>query len=126
MSVGSANPERGEVAVELVTPSGARKTFHLRATFAAVIEIEQRTGLGLLALARKAARLDLGYGESAAILTAGLKAAGESAEYDTVGRMLFDTGLAEVMGHLTDFLAGALSAGEPPGDDAGEARAADG
>lgn len=117
----TANPEQGEVELRLWTAEGGR-AFILRPTFEAMVEIERQTGLGLLALARKTTAFELGFGEATAIVTAGLKAAGEGASYGKVGEMVFKTGLTEVIPAITAFLSAALSGGQT----VGEAKAAEG
>jgi len=104
-----ANRLRGEVAIRL----GGRD-YVLRPTFQALCEIETRTGQGIVALARRTAAGDVGVTETAAIVTAGLRAAGEPAAFDTVGRLILETGLAACVPAVTAFLTAAL------GGDAGQ------
>jgi hypothetical protein len=112
----TANPHRGEVEITLKA-DGGEKTFVLRPTFQALAEIEGRAGTGVVALARKAAAGELGIGEAAAIVAAGLRAAGEPAGHDKVGEMVFRTGLIEVLPAVGAFLVAGLSGGAPPGED---------
>lgn len=106
--LGAAAPNRvrGEVAIRL-----AGRDYTLRPTFRALCEIETRTGQGLVALARRTAAGDIGFTETAAIVTAGLKAAGEPAEFDQAGRLILETGLANCVPAVTAFLAAALGGG---------------
>lgn len=67
-----ANETRGEVALDL---SG--KEYVLRPTYAAIAAIEQKTGKGLLALAREAGAGDLALHDTAIIATECIKAHGK-------------------------------------------------
>lgn len=108
-----ANRLRGEVAIRL----GGRD-YVLRPTFQALCEIETRTGRGIVALARRTAAGDVGVAETAAIVTAGLRAAGEPATFDTVGRLILEAGLAACVPAVTAFLTAALG-GDPGRGDSG-------
>ena len=120
----TANPERGEIEIELVTPAGSPETFVLRPTWESMIEIETRTGLGMIQIANKLAMLQFGFTEAVAIITAGLKAGGDPAKVETVGPMVFKTGLTNLIPPIQEFVTNALTGGEPPGEpDAGEAKA---
>jgi hypothetical protein len=101
------NSLRGEVAIRL-----AERDYVLRPTFRALCAIETRTGQGIVALARRTAAGDLGFKEAAAIVAAGLEAAGEPAEFDAVGRLILETGLAACLPAVAAFLAAALG-GQP-------------
>ena len=121
----TANPERGEIEIELVTPAGSRKTFVLRPTWEAMVEIETRTGLGMIQIANKLSMLQFGYIEAVAIITAGLKAGGDPARIETVGPMIFKTGLSNLIAPIQTFVQNALTGGESPGEpNEGEVEAA--
>lgn len=121
----TANPERGEIEIELVTLSGDRQTFILRPTWEAMVEIETRTGMGMIAMANKLSSFQFGFIEAVAIITAGLKAGGDPAKIEMVGPMIFKTGLTKLISPLQEFVTNALTGGEPPGEpDQGEAKAA--
>lgn len=107
----AVNKHRGEVEITL----DGRK-FVMRPTFQAMVEIEAATGRGLLGLVRRISEMDFGYAEAQAVITAGLRAAGEQATPDKVGEMVFNTGLAAVAGPVGAFLMGALSGGGQPGE----------
>lgn len=98
----------GGVAITL-----AGKTFTMTPSFQAIVEIEQHTDKGLLELM---AYLIDGRGkitDSAAVITAGLKAAGEPATVDKVGAMLFESGAKSFMRPVLTYLATLLNGGRP-------------
>ncbi len=112
-----ADPKRGDIEIELVTEAGERRKFVLRPSFAAIVEIEEQTGRSVFALARRIAKAELGHHEVACVVGAGLKAAGETVSYDTVGEMMLRTGLADVLPAVGDFLAKILGGtGQSEGD----------
>lgn len=98
-----ADPKQGDVEIELATDTGERRRFVLRPTFAAIVEIEEQTGQTIFVLARRLAKGELGQHHAAHIIAAGLKAAGETASFATVGEMIAHTGLADVLAALGDF-----------------------
>ena len=110
------NKHRGEVEITL-----DGKAYVMRPTFEAMAEIEAKIGHGILWLATRASEGDIGITEVAVIIAAGLKAAGEPATADTVGPIVFRTGLVKVLVPVGEYLTSALMGGEPPG----EAEAAD-
>ncbi len=112
-----ADPKRGDVEIELATEEGERRKFVLRPTFAALLEIEEQTGQTVFALARQLSRAELGQDDAAHIITAGLKAAGETASFATVGEMIARSGLTDVLGALGDFF-GKVLGGYENADDA--------
>ena len=99
-----ANRHRGDVEIEL-----AGRRFLLRPTFAAIAEIEERSGQGLIALARRLAAGDIRITDVATIVTAGLRAAGEPAKRETVGEMVLDSGLGALAPAVGAFLRVAIS-----------------
>jgi hypothetical protein len=107
----AANKHRGEVEITL-----DGKSFTLRPTFQAMVEIEAVLGKGLLGLVRRISEMEFGYTEAQAVITAGLRAAGEKATPEKVGEMVFRTGLAELAGPIGSFLTAALSGGAEPGE----------
>ncbi len=111
-----ADPKRGDVEIELATETGERRKLVLRPTFAALHEIEEQTGQSIFALARKLSRGEMGQHDAAHIITAGLKAAGETASFATVGEMIARSGLAEVLGALGDFFGNVLGGYENADD----------
>ncbi len=119
----TANRHRGEVEIELAPVEGHRKTFVMRPTWQALSEIEERTGKGLQALAQTFLRNDFAFRDVTAVITAGLKAAGEPASQDTVGELIFKTGLLNAATPAGEFLWNALGTGrdvaepETPGDE---------
>ena len=101
-----ANRHRGEVELSL---DGRR--FVLRPSFAAIAEIEARCGEGVIALARRLAAGDIRVSDFAAVVTAGLKAAGEPARFETVGEMVLREGLGSLAPTVGEFLRQAISGG---------------
>ena len=105
----TANPQRGEVEIEL----GGRR-FVMRPSFQAIAEMEKQTGRGLIELLQSLSDGGLKVSELAAIITAGLKAAGEPARYDKVGALLLEGGLEGIVPPVGEFLVGALTGGRQP------------
>ena len=104
MSEAVANRHRGDVEIAL-----AGRRFLLRPTFAAIAEIEERSGQGLIALARRLAAGDIRIVDVATIVTAGLRAAGEPAKRETVGEMVLETGLGPLAPAIGAFLRAAIT-----------------
>ncbi len=98
-----ADQNYGDVEIELATETGERRNFVLRPSFEAIVKIEEQTGQSIFALARRLLRGELGQQDAAHIITAGLKAAGETASFATVGEMIARSGLADVLTALGDF-----------------------
>ncbi len=103
-----ADPKKGDVEIELAMETGERRKFVLRPSFAAIVEIEEQTGQCIFALARRLSKAELGQDDAAHIITAGLKAAGETASFATVGEMIARSGLSDVLGALGDFFGTVL------------------
>ncbi len=115
------NKVRGEVPVTL-----GGKQFAMRPTFAAMCEIEQATGMGIIGLVRRYRNLEFGFQDTAAIVTAGVRAGGApEVTIEKVGEMMMEGGLIEggldtYARPVVQFLALALG-----GPTAGEAEATD-
>ena len=109
MQESQANAQRGEVEIAL----GGRR-YVMRPSFAAIAEIETRTGQGVIGLARRLASGDIRVSDVAAIVTAGLRAAGEPAKLEMVGEMVLEEGLASLAPSLGAFLSAAISGAPPP------------
>ncbi len=112
-----ADPKRGDVEIELATDTGERRKFVLRPSFEAIVEIEEQTGQTIFTLARCLSRGELGQHDAAHIITAGMKAAGETASHATAGEMIARSGLTEVLAALGDFF-GKVLGGYENADDA--------
>ncbi len=111
------NHQPGDVEVRL-----AGRTFILRPSYKACIEIEKATGMGVMALARRVSAQQHGLNDAAVIITAGMKAAGyEGASVAKVAEMIFEAGLASVYDVLDAFLVVCVMGVEhkPPGDEDG-------
>ena len=103
-----ANRHRGEVEVML---GGARYT--LRPTFEALCEIEDRTGLGLVELARRFWEGRFGARQLAVVLWAGIRAAGGDApDYERIGQLVVEQGFQDLAGPVARFLAGVIGGEE--------------
>lgn len=111
-----ADPRRGDVEIELATETGERRKFVLRPSFAAIVEIEEQTGQSIFALARQLSWGEMGQHDAAHIITVGLKAAGETASYATVGEMIARSGLADVLAALGDFFGKVIGGYENAND----------
>ncbi len=99
-----ANRHRGEVEVTL----GGRR-YAMRPTFAALCEIEDRTGLGLVELARRFWDGRFGVRELATVLWAGIRAADDDApDFEAVGRLVAEQGFQSLAGPVAAFLAGVI------------------
>lgn len=121
-----ANPHRGEIEIALVTPDGDERKFVMRPSFQALAEIESMAGVGIVPLARRFMARQWSITDATAVITAGLKAAGEPAKYEKVGEMVFRTGLSNIAKPINDFLEASLSGGEKPrARKSGEAEAPD-
>lgn len=97
-----ANPPG--MKIKLVTPDGRKRTYTLSVKFETMVEIEERTGQCLFALARGLAKGEVGCVDAATIVSAGLKASGETVSEEEIGEMILRTGLAEVLLSVGDFL----------------------
>lgn len=111
----TSNPQRGEVEIAL-----AGRRFTLRPTFQAIAEIEKQTGCGLIELLQCLSGGGVKVSDLAAIITAGLRAAGEPARFDKVGAMLLESGLEPVMQPVGEFLVGAVTGGRTRDDESGD------
>jgi hypothetical protein len=102
-----ANRRRGEVDVQL----GGR-TYTMRPTFAALAEIEDRTGCGLIGLLRKVR--DHRVKDIATVVHCGISIGhGTEVEWDAVGEMIVDAGINNVVDAVAEFVNGALFADDP-------------
>ena len=100
----AANEHRGEVAITLVG-----EDYVMRPTFQCLCEIEAQTGVGIFAMARRFHASNFGISDAAIIVTAGMKAAGETgATVKKIGEMIFETGLDKTAAPITEFLMMAL------------------
>jgi hypothetical protein len=120
----SANPHRGEVPVVL----GGRERV-LRPTFQALAEIESKTGKTLQQLIALGMGAALGLSDTTAIITAGLRGAGESVLEPAVGPEIVEAGLQSMIAPAAKFVLFGLTGGrdpEPKDDDPGEANSGTG
>ena len=89
-----------------LTIAGAE--FTLTPSFAALAEIEQRAGMGLVALAQRFAEGRFGLADVMAVLVPAIKAGG-SAVPERLGDGVVQTGIAPVAVAIARFLARALT-----------------
>ena len=113
----AVNRERGEVPVLL----NGRK-FTLRPSYQALAEIEGETGTKIVPLAWRFQSRDFGIADQVAVLTAGLKAAGEPASPETVGTLVVSTGMLDedLVKSINDFFMQALTGGREAKEKAGK------
>lgn len=92
----AANPHRGEVPVELVTPSGDRQTFTLRPSWQALSAIEETMGKSVVAIADRFSSQDadsIAIRDYVTMTHAFLRAGGHDLSRDQVGEMVYATGI---------------------------------
>ncbi len=94
----ASNPYRGEISLKL-----GESDYTLRPSFAALAEIESRTGLGILNIARNFAEGDLPLTAQAEILRAGIVAAGGTPPPQLPDLML-QAGLVSLQPLIAQFL----------------------
>lgn len=122
-----ANPHRGEVSIALGPRGARRRRYLLRPTFQAMAEIEAATGRDLDRLAQRFLAGEATVGEVAAVVAAGLKAAGGPDDPDEVAELVFRRGILACCQPAAAFVIGALSGGaaaEEMESEPGEALAA--
>jgi hypothetical protein len=121
--VTAANPHRGEVSITL---DGA--SYVLRPSFEAIVEIEERLGLSIVAIVRKTAETsDIRMTEIGAIVAAGIRAHGREADdplmaavtNDRIGRLCWQEGLMSVLPVVQQFLLMAVNGGQASGNGEG-------
>jgi hypothetical protein len=106
-----------ESEITLIIPaSGMSKKYKLVGTWQALLEIEQMSGRGFYEIIENVRKGKLGFGEIVAIVCAGLRAAGETADYDTVAEMIFRTGPGVVIADVDKFLTRTLLGGRDVGE----------
>lgn len=97
------NIQRGEITLHV-----GDAALTLRPTFAALAEIEGKTGQSLITLAKKLTNGEATLHELQAIIVAGLRGANEPAPADLPQRMA-ETGVLPLVEPLLTFLIGALT-----------------
>ena len=101
-----ANPLRGEVPLTL----GGR-VYVLRPSFAAIVAVEQRLG-GVIALAVKGSKGELGLREMAALIFETMEKDGSGApSEEEVGALILEEGLAAISPVVSALLAAILKGG---------------
>ncbi len=99
-----ANPDRGEVEVKL-----GGKTWTMRPTFQGLREVEHKTGLGVMELARRFGEGKASLDHVAQVLAIGVRAANDDApDYEQIGEMLVRQGMNDVLVPIIVFLASAF------------------
>jgi len=119
-----ANKHRGEASVSL----GGRR-YTLRPSFAALVEIEERCGCGIIELAQRFFDQKVRTKDVVAVLFAGIRAGGDGPDGDwpeeeAVAAAVVEGGLANFIEPVGAFLADALAGGQS-GRAAGNAAAAE-
>lgn len=79
----------------------------LRPSFAALAQMEQQSGMGLVALARRFAQGQFSLQDCVTVLEAGLRGAGQTPPAD-LGERVLRAGLLAVVPTLTSFIEAAL------------------
>jgi hypothetical protein len=90
------------------------RSYQLRPSFAALLKLEQQSGVGLLTLARKFAASEFTLAELLALITTGLEGAGETLPPD-LPEQLAQAGLASLTPVATSYLQLALTGEQPLG-----------
>ena len=103
-----ANKHRGEAAIHI-----GDRTYTLRPTFTALVEIEERTGMGLIELAQCFFDQKVRVKDVVSVIFAGIRAAeNDWPEEDVVANAVVENGLANVIEPVGAFLADALAGGQ--------------
>jgi len=111
----TANPHRGEVALELPGASWV-----LRPSHTALMAVEERLGRPSLDLAMEARARRFGYREVITVIDCCLVRAGRAPDQDEIGRKVFEAGLGNeaLLEALYEVWAMALRGPEKPGGNA--------
>lgn len=96
------NPERGDVPVML-----DGNEYILRPSFEALVEIEERLGMGLVPLARRFMDGQFGIRDVTAVVAAGIGGSGQRVP-DDLGNLVVRAGIMSFAEALGVFLANAL------------------
>ena len=111
MSEADANPERGEHELTL-----GGKTYVLRPSYAAIVQVEKKTGQSLLSLVKLGGRSEL-TAEQIGIIGAEFIRAGATDEFtrrvnpEKIGELAFEDGIPSVTAKLTLVLLDAATGG---------------
>lgn len=98
----------GEIEIKL-----GGKTYTLKPSFQSIAEIEDRSGLGIAALASKISKGNIGLKDAAALIYGGLIGSGEtSLRFEEVGEMIRREGPIKFFGIASEFLASCLKGDE--------------
>ena len=112
-----ANKHRGEATITL-----GESSYVLRPTFTALVEIEDRTGMGLIELAQAFFDQKVKVRDVVAVIFAGIKAGNNDwPDEDAVAQAVVAGGIANVIEPVGAFLADALAGGQTPDDANGSA-----
>lgn len=102
-----ANRIRGEVTMVC-----GQRSFILRPSFQALLEIEEDLGAGLVEIARRIAERRYGIKDLLAIATAGARAVDPEVRREDVGQAIAEVGLQAASGPVLLFLSYALGGPE--------------
>jgi hypothetical protein len=97
------NEVRGEIEITL---GGEKRT--LTPSFEAMAEIENRSGFGMLGLAQKAVKGNLGALDIASIIYGGLIGAGDKLSFEKVKELVFKEGIFKLAPSASNFLVSCL------------------
>lgn len=103
------NGQRGEITLAL-----AGSTIALCPSFAALVALEEASGLGLVTLARRFAEGAFSLKDIEAVIAAGMRGAGQTPPPD-LGEKIMATGIAVLAPRIGEFLVAALGGTAPPG-----------
>lgn len=105
------NRYKNEITVRL----GARD-YRLRPTYQSFADIEAETGITFMELVRLSAESNIPVTAMEAILTAGLRASGDTFDRDMLQEDIAAAGLRDTLSQIVDFFAIALNGAPPAGD----------
>lgn len=111
-----ANRIRGEVEIVL-----AGQSYLMRPSFGGLAEIEDKSGLDLLALAIKLGNNKTAIKDLVAVIYGGMKGAGSALSYEEVGELVVDEGVTKVAKPVAQFLSMALSGAKESDKKSGDA-----
>ena len=109
-----ANPHRGDVTLQVLD-----RQFTMRPSHEAIAEIETVTGRGILAIFRDLTTREIRFTEMAAVVAAGIRAAGEpQATVHGSMQLLYDEGLTSerLYASLTAYILNILNGGRTDTD----------
>lgn len=104
------NPQRGDVPVTI-----AGTTYTMRPSFEALAAIEEKTGLGLVALWRRFGQQEFGARDVVTVIAEGVRA-GEGKVPDKLAALIIQAGLFTLAPSVAKFLTHALAGEKAEGN----------